>query len=68
MPITQKDRDWEAEHQRRLMIAEADADRKHRTHLQAIEDKMDLFAEDSLDLEEKEIVRLFHDFFYRDKG
>lgn len=66
--ITQKDREREAEHNRRLMVAEADADRKHRKNLQAIKDKMDMFGDDCLNLEEKEIVRLFHDFFFPEEG
>ncbi len=68
MPITDTDREREAEHNRRQMVREADADRKHRNCLQAIKDKGDLFGEDSWNLEEKEMVRLFHDYFYPEEG
>ena len=64
MPITDADREREAEHNRRLMVEEADADRKHRENIYAIKDRLDLYGDDCLNLEEKEIVRLFPDFFY----
>ena len=64
MPITQRDREREAEHNRRLMVAEADADRKYRNRLQAIKDKMDLFGEDSLDVQEVKLVKKHEDWFY----
>lgn len=68
MPITQKDREREAEHHRRLMVAEADADRKHRKNLEAIQAKIDLCGEESLDPKDKEVVRLFHDWFHPEEG
>jgi len=58
----------EQERERRRMILEARAARNHQHHLQAVKDKLDLYGEDSLDLEEKELVRLFHDFFYPEEG
>jgi len=42
------------------------ADNQRR--LQAIKDKLDLYGEESLNREEREIVRLFPDFFYPERG
>ncbi len=58
----------EQERERRRMLDEARVHEKYRKHLQAVKDKLDLYGEDSLTLEEKELVRLFHDFFYPEEG
>ena len=58
----------EQERERVRMLKEAFARRQHESRLQALKDKIDLFGEDSLNPEEKELVRLFHDFFYPEEG
>lgn len=58
----------EQERERKRMVEEVKAARRHRLHLEAVKDKLDLWGEDSLNLEEKEIVRLAHDFFYPEEG
>ena len=58
----------EQERERRRMFLEAKAARRHSLKMQAVKDKFDLWGEDSLNLEEKELVRLFHDFFYPKEG
>jgi len=58
----------EQERERRRMFEEDREAWKHLKHLEAVKDKLDLFGEDSLDLEEKELVRRFHDFFYLEEG
>jgi len=54
----------EQERIRRLVMAEAEADRKYRKFLQAIKDKMDLYGEDSLTAVEIIYVDRHRDFFY----
>ena len=58
----------EQERERQRMLQESEARRKHQRRLQALKDKIDLYGDDSLNQEEKEIVRLFHDFFYPEEG
>ena len=58
----------EKEKIRQEMIQEARDHEMHRGHLQALKDKIDLCGDDNLNLEEKELVRLFHDFFYPEEG
>ena len=54
--------------ERKRALLEAKAARRRRLYMQAVKDKLDLWGEDSLNLEEKEIVRLAHDFFYPEEG
>ena len=58
----------EQERERQRMLLEAKAARRHSLKMQAVKDKKDLWGEESLDLEEKELVRLFHDYFYPEEG
>lgn len=58
----------EQERERKRALLEAKAARRHRLHLEAVKDKLDLWGEDSLNAEEKELVRLFHDFFFPEEG
>ncbi len=58
----------EQERERVRMIKEAVSHRRHERHLQATKDQMDLCGEESLNQEQKELVRLFHDFFYPEEG
>lgn len=53
--------------QRDRMIAEEAAQRKKRAIKRAIKAKLDLYGEESLNREEREIVRLFPDFFYPER-
>ena len=58
----------EQERERKRMVKEERSARRHRMYMQAVKDKLDLCGEDSLNVEEKEIVRLAHDFFYPEEG
>ena len=58
----------EQERERKRMVEEVKAARRHGLKMQAVKDKKDLWGEESLDPEEKELVRLFHDFFYPEEG
>jgi len=66
--ITDADREREAEHNRRLMVAEADADRKYRNNLQAIKDRRDMWGDDALSPNDKELVKKHKDFFDPEEG
>ena len=54
----------EQERERKRAQKEERSARRHRLYMQAVKDKLDLWGEDSLNVEEKELVRLAHDFFY----
>ena len=58
----------EQERERKRMVEEAKAARRHSLRMQAVKDKKDLWGEESLDPEEKELMRLAHDFFYPEEG
>jgi len=55
------------EQQRRARLDEV-ATWRRESLLTAIKAKLDLYGEESLDREEREIVRLFPDFFYPEEG
>ena len=54
--------------ERRAHIRAEMAQRRKMTVRLAIKAKLDLYGPDSLNREEKEIVRLFPDFFYPPQG
>ena len=58
----------EQERERKRMLKERRESERHYLRLQALKDKIDLCGDENLNLEEKELLRLFHDFFYPEEG